>query len=159
MKKKLCVIWMACCILMTGVLAGCGSSTGLTIDTGALAAELYEGITWQDQIQEVDLSKALSLYGISEDAVFTGSVYISTNATAEEIAVFEAVSGDEASAIKDKLETRVETQRSSFESYNPAEVPKLDNAVIQVKNTYVVLVVCDNTSEAKTILDNAWSGK
>ena len=157
MKKKLFAM-MLMCSLMIAIMCGCGAEN-VTIDTGALADDIYAGVTWQDQIGEVDLSKALSLYGISSDAVSSGKVYISTNATAEEIAVLEASSSDNAGTIKSAVEARVASQKASFESYNAAEVPKLENPLIVTKGNYVIMVVCDNVSEAQTIIDDAFAAK
>lgn len=157
MKKRLVGILLVCCMAI-GMLAGCGSSTEVVIDTEALADNIYAGVTWQDQIGEVSLSKALSLYGISSDSVVSGKVYISTNATAEEIAVLEASSSEQADELQEGLEARVEAQKSSFESYNAAEVPKLEQALIYKNGKYVVLVVCDDVSEAQAIVDDAFAG-
>lgn len=158
MKKKWLGILMVCTML-AAMLSGCGGSANVTIDTGVLADDIYAGVTWQDQIGEVDLDKALNLYGISSDAVASGKVYISTNATAEEIAVLEASSADDTAVneLKTWIEGRVESQKASFESYNAAEVPKLENALIYVNGKYVILVVCDDVSEAEAIIDDAFA--
>lgn len=159
MSKKLFGIMMVCSMLVL-MLAGCGGgSAAVTVDTSKLADDIYAGVTWQDQIGEVDLSKALALYGIDSGAVASGKVYISTNATAEEIAVLEASSADQTAAIKSGLEARVEAQKASFESYNAAEVPKLENAYIKTNGNYVILVVCDTVAEAEAVVNNAFSGK
>ncbi len=158
MKKKIAWILMLGCMLI-GLLSGCGSSTAVNqIDTAQLADDIYQGVTWKDQISEVNLDKALKLYGISSDVIISGKVYISTNATAEEIAVFEVATEDQVSTVQTAVEDRVASQKASFESYNAEEVPKLNAPLIVTKGQYVILVVCDTTSEAKTVIDNAFSG-
>ncbi len=156
--KRIFGVLLMCAMVMT-MLAGCGGSANVTIDTAELADDIYAGVTWQDQISEVDLSKALSLYGIDSDAVTSGKVYISTNATAEEIAVLEVSSTGDVTVddVKTCVEGRVESQKASFESYNAAEVPKLENALIYVKGQYVILVVCDDVSEAETVIEEAFA--
>lgn len=135
------------------LLAGCSGADNKVIDTAALADDLYSGVTWKDQLGEIDLNKALTLYGISSDAVASGKVYMGTNATAEEIAVLEAASADQVTVLKDGVEARVEAQLASFQSYNAAEVPKLENPVIVTKGNYVILCICDNNTEAQEIID------
>lgn len=135
------------------LLAGCSGADNKVIDTVALADDLYSGVTWKDQLGEIDLNKALTLYGISSDAVVSGKVYMGTNATAEEIAVLEAASADQVTVLKDGVEARVEAQLASFQSYNAAEVPKLENPVIVTKGNYVILCICDNNTEAQEIID------
>lgn len=151
MKKNLKLTIILTFVVM--LLAGCGGATNKVIDTAALADDLYSGVTWKDQLGEIDLNKALTLYGISSDAVASGKVYMGTNATAEEIAVLEAASAEQVTVLKDGVEARVEAQLASFQSYNAAEVPKLENPVIITKGNYVILCVCDNNTEAQKIID------
>lgn len=138
------------------LLAGCSSQT--VIDTGALADDLYAGVTWKDQLSEIELNKALSVYGISADAVVSGKVYMGTNATAEEIAVLEAADAEQAKDVKAGVEGRIEAQLTSFQSYNAAEVPKLEDPVLETRGNYVILCVCDNHSEAEDII-SSWFEK
>lgn len=155
-KRKLAAL-TAVLVLAAGVLSGCGGTAAVTIDTGALADDLCSGVSWKDQLGEIELDKALSLYGIQADAVASGKVYMGTNATAEEIAVLEAASADQVAAIQNGLEARVEAQLASFQSYNAEEVPKLENPVLQTKGNYVILCVCDNKAEAEKIIDESIS--
>lgn len=151
-KRKLLML-AAALVLIIGILTGCNGNTAVTIDTEALADNLYSQVTWKDQLGEIDLDKALSLYGISADAVASGKVYMGTNATAEEIAVLEAASADQVAVIKAGLEARIEAQLTSFQSYNVAEVPKLENPVLQTKGSYVILCVCDDKAEAENVIN------
>lgn len=155
MKKLMGIISvLGLAILM---LAGCGGKEEKTIDPAALADDLYSGVTWKDQLGEVELNKALTVYGISSDAVSTGKVYMGTNATAEEIAVFEASSPEQAAVIEEGVKSRVEAQLTSFQSYNAAEVVKLENPLIQTKGSYVILCVCDDKAEAEAIVNACFS--
>lgn len=151
MKKLLRLI--AVLGLTIVLLTGCSGNAVKTIDTAGLADDLYAGVTWKDQLGEIDLSRALTVYGINADAVSTGKVYMGTNATAEEIAVLEAASPEQVSAIEDGVNARVEAQLASFQSYNAAEVVKLENPYIQTKGNYVILCVCDDKSEAEAIVE------
>lgn len=151
MKKLMKIIAVLSCTVV--LLAGCGGNEAITIDTAGLADDLYSGVTWKDQLGEVDLNKALTVYGINTEAVSSGKVYMGTNATAEEIAVLEAASPEQTSVIEEGIKSRVEAQLTSFQSYNAAEVVKLENPLIQIKGNYVILCVCDDKSEAEAIVD------
>ncbi|MCM1495210.1 MAG: DUF4358 domain-containing protein [Bacteroides sp.] len=151
MKKLMKIIAVLSCAVV--LLTGCGGTEVKAIDTAGLADDLYSGVTWKDQLGEVDLSKALTVYGISTEAVSTGKVYMGTNATAEEIAVLEAASPEQVAAVEAGIKARVEAQLASFQSYNAAEVVKLENPLIQTKGNYVILCVCDDKSEAESIVD------
>lgn len=152
MKKKLMKL-TAILSLMVVLLTGCGGNEVKTIDTAALADDLYSGVTWKDQLGEIELNKALTLYGISADTVVNGKVYMGTNATAEEIAVLEAASAEQVSELEAGVEARVAAQLTSFQSYNAAEVTKLENPLIQTKGNYVILCICDDKSEAEAIVE------
>lgn len=143
--------------LLALVLTGCGNQTTVTVDTAALADRLCSEVTWNDQLGEVELSKALGVYGIQEDAVASGKVYMGTNATAEEIAVLEAVSEDRVADLEAGVQARVEAQLESFESYNAAEVPKLENPLIETRGNYVILCVCDDTAEAEAVIEASFA--
>lgn len=139
------------------LLSGCGAAGVKTIVPADLATDLYEGVAWKDQLSEVDLNKALTLYGIDSSAVSAGSVYMGTNATAEEVAVLEAASADDVATVEDGVNARVEAQLASFQSYNAEEVPKLENPYIVTKGNYVILCVCDDTTQAEQIVEDCFA--
>lgn len=141
------------------LLTGCGGNEVKTINTAGLADDLYSGVIWKDQLGEVELSKALTVYGISAETVSSGKVYMGTNATAEEIAVLEAASQEQAAVIEESIKNRVAAQLTSFQSYNPAEVVKLENPLIQTKGNYIILCVCDDKSEAEAIVEACFEEK
>lgn len=141
-------------IMMMG-LAGCGSKqTDVVIDPVALADDMKASVTFQDQLSEVEMDKVLTLYGIDAGLVDTGKAYLSTNATAEEIAVIKAKTADDAETILTAVQNRVASQLQSFESYNANEVPKLENPFVEMVGDCVILCVCDDTQEAQAVLDS-----
>lgn len=150
--KAAVVLSMSVCLL-----GGCGAADVKTIVPADLATDLYEGVTWKDQLSEVDVSKALSLYGIDASAVSEGTVYMGTNATAEELAVLEAASADTVQEVADGIHARVEAQLTSFQSYNAEEVPKLENPYIVTKGNYVIFCVCDDTAQAEKIVEDCFA--
>ena len=97
--KKLCAIFS-----LAGMLAGCGTTVGgaggskedLNINVKDMANELKSGLTFEDTLSELDTGMALTYYGIDADSVKDSVIIVSTGATAEEIAVFEAADSDAA---------------------------------------------------------------
>ena len=81
--------------------------------------------------------------------------YISSGATAEEIAVFEAADKAAADRLYKAAQERVENQKTAFEDYVPAEMTKLGNPVLVKKGSFVVLCVADDAAAAKKIVDKA----
>lgn len=141
-------------------LAGCGNSNSdIDIDPVALADDMKASVTFQDQLSEVELDKVLSLYGIDSGIVDSGKAYLSTNATAEEIAVIKAKTAEDVDTVKTAVQNRVASQLQSFESYNANEVPKLENPVIETAGTCVILCVCDDKGEAEAVIDSYTAAK
>ena len=100
-------------------------------------------------MNQADAATVEKLYGVSnaKEAV----VYISSGATAEEIALFSFETQEEAKQAEELAEARIREQRESFESYVPEEVKKLDNAVILQSGNEVAVCVADGKA-AKEIL-------
>ena len=76
-------------------LAGCGSAKDITVDVNALAAELRDGIAYQDELESIDSAMISMVYDVG-DEVEEAVVYMGSGATAEEIAVFACKDADAA---------------------------------------------------------------
>ena len=63
----------------------------------------------------------------------SAKVYVSSTATAEEIAVFEAKDSAAASRLETIVNTRVQEQKDIYADYAPLEVSRLEKAVIRKK--------------------------
>ena len=144
-----------CAILgIAGMLAGCGTTVGgngdskeaLKINVTDMANELKNGLTFEDSLSELDTNVALTYYGIDADKVKNSVVVVSTGATAEEIAVFEAADQSSADAVKSACEDR-------NADYKPSETSRLDKAIIKEDGNYVVYCVTDDTDKANEIID------
>ena len=146
--------WVA--LLLTAVLlftAGCAKKeTGLNVDAATAADRLMSAIHFTDQMSAIEEKTALKLYGLDQNSVSKLKVYESTGATAEEIAVFEAKDVEAAAKIGEAAQKRIENQREGFQDYQPQEMVKLKNPILETFGNYVVLCVSnDNTAAQKAI--------
>ena len=140
-------------MLLVGVLAmcslaGCGGSDSQEIiqpDVYTLSGMLTDGIRFEDSVEKISLDRALKYYGIDNSMVNAGEVMMSTGATAEELAVFEAASASSASAILDKLTVRRDDMIRMYINDKSSEVARLDKAVLYIHGNFVVYVVCDDS--------------
>lgn len=168
-KKTLCIILAA--MAVTFACASCGDSGndanggneqgGDTaqaandtdkVDVMVTANKLKNDIIYEDELVDADSGKIEKILGVAPDAYKDAKVYISsTGATPEEIAVFEANDGM-AEAIKASLTTRLTNQKNTFTDYKPEQAPKLDNAVLEVRDNYVFFCVSGNSDKAKEII-------
>ncbi len=170
-KKNLCTA-IAVLTLATAGLASCSdkndnSSTSednatssstqaqaeVTKNTTEIADKLKSDITYKDTLNELSTEMITKLLDISPEQYTNGKVYVgSGGATAEEIACFEATDADNAAKIKTALEERVESQKKTFENYQPQEMDKLNSPVIIAQGNYVFMCISDDNAKAEEII-------
>ncbi|MBR6045175.1 MAG: DUF4358 domain-containing protein [Ruminococcus sp.] len=167
MNRKILAAVAALALSITALTACGGSDSSSKADTApasqtetktekdpaAIADQLKNGIAWKDQLNELESNMIQKIIGVKDGTYKSGKVYIgSGGTTAEEIACFEA--NDEAAAdeIKASLEARVEAQKKAFENYVPAEMDKLNSAVIKKQGCYVFMCISDDNTKAEEII-------
>ncbi|MBQ4523886.1 MAG: DUF4358 domain-containing protein [Lachnospiraceae bacterium] len=153
MMKKTIAAMMVCLTLFA--MTGCSDDKkeDRVIDVHTMAQSLLNDITYEDQLTPVEGNMFQMIYGISEEDVTEYEAYVSTGATAEEITVIKAKDEATAEAIEEKLSDRVEAQKSSFASYIPKEVEKLDEAVVYQEGVYVILSISNEDEKAENIIE------
>ena len=119
------------------------------VDAAKAADDLKSALTFQDELSEATQELRDRTYGISADDVVSGKLYLSSGATAEEIAVFEAKDDAAAERLLAAAKERVEAQKTAFEDYAPAEMTKLNNAVVERNGKIVALCIADDSSAAQ----------
>lgn len=152
MKKRIIVAIMMCFAVFA--VTGCSKEQKeeRVIDVNTMVQSLLNDITYEDQLTTVEGNMFQMIYGISEEEVEEYAAYVSTGATAEEITVIKAKDEATAKSIKEKLSERVKAQKSSFESYIPKEVEKIDNAIVYQEGVYVILSISNDSEKAETII-------
>ena len=71
----------------------------------------------------------------------------------EEIAVLVFSTQEEADDARKALEARVSDQKDACEGYLPAELPKLEQAIVKESGSSVLLVVANDSQAAQAALD------
>lgn len=151
--KKVFTLILAAGLLVTA-LAACGTKTQTkTLDLAAMAADLKENGGFSDIISPVKSDVAASLYGVDASTIAETQLYCSTRATTEEIGLFKCTDEKNAAALYEAAKKRVETQRTTYSSYAPDEIPKLDDAIVKQDGTYVIYIVTADNAKAQAVLD------
>ncbi len=153
MKKISRALCLVLALVMVFVLAACGSEAPKDVDISALADDLLAAGEFGEPLSPLDSSVALGLYACAEGT--EAVAYAGSGATAEELAVFKCSSEDAATALVSSLETRNQTRIEQYSSYNPAEVPKLESALIMSSGVYVVLCVATDVSGVRQAAESA----
>lgn len=146
---------LLCMAVLVFCLAGCSKGgKDITVDVDKLAQELQAETVTSDTLTSTAQEMLSSIYFVDADQMTKGTAYMSSGATACEVAVIECKEASQTGDVEKLFKTRVSNQSELFASYNAGEVTKLDNAVIKSSGKYVVLCVCDDTAKAEEILKN-----
>lgn len=147
MKKILSVIISV--FICTLVLAGCG---GTNFDADSAVKQLMSAGIFDETLTEVSSSVTQKRLSLSEEDIESCTSYAGTKAVVDEIVLVKVSSSDAAERVKTALDRHIETQKKSYSSYRPDEVPKLDSAVIVSEGGYVILVVSKDSGKAQSIV-------
>ena len=134
------------------VAAGC--SKQLILEPADALAQLKDEITFTDQMTDMDSESTCRFYDVDTGLVNDSSAYVGSGATAESMAVFEAVDADAAGSIADALRTFTDGWIDGYSDYKPEEVPKLESAVLEQNGVYVVFCVSADNTAAKTAVQD-----
>lgn len=124
-------------------------------DVSGIAAQLKENLAFTDDLGEISPAMLYQTHGIDPSLAANGAGWIGGGATAEEIAVFEAVSQEETAYFEKQLEAYLQFRIQSYETYLPSQVPKLKQAFLYTQDKLIVLIVAEDHSQAKEILEQA----
>lgn len=156
MKKYLSFVLASLMLILSLTACGEKAPKEVTVSAADLAKQLTETVSDGTLAADPVVSDILaSTYFVDMEQVEESAAYMSTGATASEVAVIKCTDSSYASEVEDLFKSRVESQSELFASYAPDEVKKLDAAVIKVSGNYVVLCVTDDTSKAESILEKA----
>lgn len=151
MRKVRVLTTILIAMLIAVTMIGCGSTA--SIDINALAGDLNSKIQYEDSLETLDADIASNFINLSGFTYNAGAFFEGSGATAEEIVVLECATKDDATRAGEALNQRVSEQIESFTDYVPAELEKLNRAVVVVKGNYAILSVSNDPDGARQIID------
>lgn len=153
MKKEMWIIIIIILIFVaiSAIILFTNKEKDITIDVNKLANDIIQNIEFEDELNKVDDETVKKLYGITDTV--SQVVYMSSGATAEEIAIFEFKSKEECQTGLEKANMRINEQKQSFKDYMPKEMKKLEEAIVVNKNNYLIVCITDNQGEIEKILN------
>lgn len=138
-------------IIISGILLFTNKDKDITIDINKISEDIMENIKFEDELNKVDNDTVAKLYDINNAT--SQLVYMSSGATAEEIAIFEFGNKEECKIALEKANKRIEEQKQNFKDYMPKEMKKLENAIIKNKNKYLIVCITNNQEKIEKILN------
>lgn len=150
MKKGIWII-VIIIILIGAVVIFSTKEKNVTIDITKLADDIMQNIKFEDEMNKANNNTIEKLYNINNE--INQVVYMSSGATAEEIAIFEFADKEECKEAIEKANKRIEEQKQSFKAYMPKEMKKLEEAIINTKENYLMIFITDNQNGVQEILN------
>ena len=90
------------------------------------------------------------LYGLSaSDYENVLLYYPTTNIGAEELLLIQLKDLSQQQAVKDAIESRLGTQKKSFDGYGVDQYAMLEKAVVEVQGNYILLVVANDPAPVR----------
>lgn len=130
------------------------------LSAGDLAQTILDSGAFSEELELLDNEIAYMLFGFdlwsdSASLIEDSVVYYSTGGTSEICAVLvigeEYYGGDMAAADSD-LEDWLAAQIEAEKDYRPAEVPKLENAILEERGNTILLVVANDAEAAQAAI-------
>lgn len=146
MKKILTAL--AALTLSVMCLAGCG---GKELDMNAVSTGILNGVPFTEQLQETSEDIALKRLGIDTEDAESCIAYTSTNAVVDEFAVIKATNINN---VTDAIQNHITAQAATYSSYAPAEVSKLNSAIVKTVGDYVIYVVSTDSAVADSVINS-----
>ncbi|MGN0968088.1 MAG: DUF4358 domain-containing protein [Oscillospiraceae bacterium] len=146
MKKLICALLT--CALLLAVCAGCGKKEQeASFQPEQTVQALLDSGAFSETLEELDPTLLFTLPGNAED--YAGSLLVySTGATAETAAVMLTPDTDRAQQVQAALQAWVDGQIEAERNYRPAEVEKLEHAILETRGNSVLLVVAADWEKA-----------
>ena len=90
------------------------------------------------------------LYGLSaSDYENVLLYYPTTNMGAEELLLIQLKDLSQQQVVKDAIESRLDTQKKSFDGYGVDQYTMLEKAVVEVQGNYILLVVANDPAPVR----------
>ena len=150
--KKLVICF--CVLILVLCLSGCGGGNK-GVDLNDLAQDLLDSGAFSDVMSPMADGVPAMTYGFDAADVEECVMYYGTGATAEEIFLAKTTGAEAAARLQDLCQTRIQNQQAAFANYVPAEMPKLQSAVIGTAGSYVVLIVSNDPGTCQSIVEKS----
>lgn len=130
-------------ILLLTFVVGCGKIE--EIETEELSKQLNSSVAFSEHLTHINAQYSEKRYSLNPNDYSEISAYVGTAAVCDE---FVIVKTETTEAMKEKLEKYIGQKRKTYEKYRPAELGKLDSAIIETYNNAVVMIITADTENA-----------
>lgn len=152
MKKLICAVLAAALVL---AVTACGKKPEPSFPAELTTQTLLDSGAFSEPLEELDPDIAVMMFWLNGDvSEYEGSkVYYSTGATAEIVAVITVRDESKTAEVEQALKNWVNSQIEAEQDYRPAEVPKLENAIVETRGFTVLLTVAADWEKAAETIE------
>lgn len=155
MRKRLLII-ISMAFLFLSLFSGCFNSENKEIDITKAVENIKSEVTFPEMVK-VSQGDIANYYTFDMDKI--DEVFLEINASGgfpDEILIIKFKADNDYEKIKESIEARKHEITNTFKDYQPQEMYKLDQAIIERKNNYLAFVVSDDSSKAKEIFKDSF---
>ncbi len=136
------------------ILVGCsGGSSSSRNSAESIAQGLIKDLKLEDKVAATEQRILQGLMFFPEDTVDDASLYLSNDKKADVVGVFHLKDAKRSQEVLDCVEAYRQTLKAQMESYAPGETFKVDSAIVEVINDYVIFVICDSLEDARKAVE------
>ncbi len=153
MKKTSCLVPALLALVL--VLTACGEKAPAAYST-SLPQTIAEAGAFSEELDPLDADTAFYLfhladYGITREELTDCAFLCSSGGTCEQACVllFQWAGESQADQVNTALKDYIQGQITANENYRPAEIPKLEQAMIRQQGDSFLLVVANDLEAAK----------
>ena len=147
------IIFIICGAMCAFALGSCTQAGPEDLDIEALAHKLGTEIVYDDELVRLSDDMVKKVYVFSADQLV---VWAGSGATAEKIIVGQAESAAAAKRLEEEFKNYLDAEIKRYENYVPAELVRLDDAVVMRSGRYVAYCVTADYRVAEEIIKLAF---
>ena len=152
LTKLLCLAAALC--LLLGACSAPADSGSAAFDPEAATQAVLDSGAFSVELTELDAALLYDFSGYGLDSsTLTASKAYSASGFAEQVSVTVWKDEAAAQAAVDMFKTYLEDMAATYKDYAPAEVPKLENAVLEQRGSSVLLAVANDADAVKTAVE------
>jgi len=150
------VRWIAAAVVVLSLMFQFGGNSLSNAQARDVADAVVQTIDMENML-EADNQMVKRFYGL-DPASFEGCIlyYPTTNMMAEEVLIVKLKDLSQQQAVRQAIESRIQTQKNTFEGYGVEQFEMLtNNAVVEIRGNFVLFVVNPSSAQARKAFLNA----
>ena len=150
------VKWLLIVVLAVFLISGRLSSRISSTDFASMSKAVSEAVDLTP-MQLADNQMLKRLYGL-DGSLFDGVMlyYPTTNMGAEELLLVKMKDTSQADEVRAAMESRLATQKKSFDGYGAAQTAMLEKSIIEVRGNYALFISAEDPARVRQAFDRSY---